>query len=193
MNLVPEIARSTAECPDPQLWQCYDAMSAEVEVLEFLFQLVRTTKPKLIVETGTFLGLAACYMGRALKQNGRGKLITCELDPNLFRQAAQIISLSAARDFVEVRHCSSLEMQVEGQIDILFSDSEPSIRADEIERFWDQIPYYGIIVVHDVNSGDHNELRQRILDFDRKGQLSVVLLPTPRGLAVCQKREGHCQ
>jgi predicted O-methyltransferase YrrM len=189
MKLVPEIAKPTTECPEPQLWKCYDGMSAESEVLEFLFQLVRTTKPKLIVETGTYLGLAACYIGRALKQNGRGKLITCELDDNAFKQASQIIGLSSVHDSIDLRHCSSLDMQVEGPIDILFSDSEPSIRCDEIRRFWDQIPPHGLIVVHDVNSGDHNDLRQRILDFDRHGKLSVVLLPTPRGLAICQKRE----
>jgi predicted O-methyltransferase YrrM len=189
MRLVPEIAQPTAECPNPQLWRCYDAMSAEAEVLEFLFQLVRTVKPGLIVETGTFLGLAACYIGRALKQNGRGRLLTCELDADLFKRAAEVIRHSSAGDVIDMRHCSSLELQVEEQIDILFCDSEPSIRADEIRHFWDRIKPTSLIVVHDVNSGDHNELRQRILDFDNNGDLSVVLLSTPRGLAVCQKRQ----
>lgn len=191
MRLVPETSQPTAECPEPQLWKCYDVMSAEAEVLEFLFQLVRAMKPRLIVETGTFLGLAACYIGRALKQNGRGKLVTCELDPNIFKQAAQVVRLSSVSDVIDMHHCSSLDLQVEGPIDILFSDSEPSIRCDEIRRFWDQIPPAGLIVVHDVNSGDHDDLRQRVLDLDRSGQLSVVLLPTPRGLAVCQKRQGR--
>jgi predicted O-methyltransferase YrrM len=190
MRLVPEIAQPTPECPEPQLWNCYDAMSAEAEVLEFLFQLVRTIKPKLMVETGTFLGLAACYIGRALKQNGRGKLVTCELDAGIFRQASQMIGLSSVSDVIEMHHCSSLDLQVQGQIDILFCDSEPSIRSDEIRHFWDQVPDTGLIIVHDVNSGDHSDLRQRVLDFDRNRQLSVVLLPTPRGLAICQKREG---
>ena len=34
---------------------------------------------------------------------------------------------------------------------------------------------------YDGMSAEANELRQRMLDFDRNGQLSVVLLPTPRG------------
>ena len=32
----------------------YDSMTAEVEVLDFLEQLVNTVKPELIVETGHF-------------------------------------------------------------------------------------------------------------------------------------------
>src|SRR6266850_5150123 len=56
----------TPECPNPENWHAYDDISAEVEVLEFWAQMVRAMKPKLIVETGSYLGLSAAYMGRAL-------------------------------------------------------------------------------------------------------------------------------
>ena len=35
----------------------YDSMSAEVEVLDFLKAIVKTLKPEVVVETGTFSGL----------------------------------------------------------------------------------------------------------------------------------------
>src|SRR5437588_7255509 len=54
----PEYHKATAECPNPERWSMYDSMTAEVEVLEFLRSLVTTTKPKLVVETGTFMGVS---------------------------------------------------------------------------------------------------------------------------------------
>jgi len=185
----PEVSQPTKECPEPQLWQCYDEQTAEFEVLQFLQALVRTVKPKLIVETGSYRGIAACYIGMALKEVGRGRLITCEINHNMhevvMRQCKDVL------DVVECRNCSSLEMKVEGTIDILFADSEPEIRVSEIAHFWDQLTASSLIVVHDVNSGPHLGQRKRVLDLDQKRALSVVLLPTPRGLALCQKAQGR--
>ena len=55
-KLLPEYHRATPECPQPQQWSMIDSMTAEVEVLEFIATLVTTIKPRLVVETGSFLG-----------------------------------------------------------------------------------------------------------------------------------------
>lgn len=191
MPMYIEVSKPTAECPEPQLWKCFDPMSAEVEVLEFVSQLVKTIKPKLIVETGTYRGLAAFYIGRAIKETGRGKLITCELSKELHEKALQLITKSSLSDVVDCRLQSSLEIEVNEPIDLLFVDSEPTIRVQEIRRFWDKLAPNAIILCHDVNTGDHKPLREQILELDTKGEISVVFFPTPRGLAICQKREGR--
>jgi predicted O-methyltransferase YrrM len=162
-------------------------MTAEVEVLDFIGQLVRTVKPRLVVETGSYLGVGACYIGRALKDNGRGHLVTCEILPELHSKAAELIKRAGVSDVVDCRLMSSLELEIKNEIDILFSDSLPEIRVKEIDRFWDRLSPQSLIVVHDVNSGDHHELRERVLRLDVERRLSVVMLPTPRGLAICQK------
>lgn len=190
-GMIAEVSLPTVECPEPQLWRCFDVMSAEVEVLEFMSQLVKTIKPRLIVETGTFRGLAAFYMGRALRENGRGKLITCEVVPELHAKAKALIERGNMADLVDCRLESSLETKVEGAVDLLFTDSEPTLRVKEMERFWEQLAPSSVIVCHDVNSGAHKELRGEVLGLDEARRLSVVLLPTPRGLAICQKREGR--
>ena len=56
--LLPEYHRATPECPHPERWHMYDSMTAEAEVLEFLYTLVTTIKPALVVETGSFLGVS---------------------------------------------------------------------------------------------------------------------------------------
>lgn len=186
---VAEVSQPTAECPEPHLWQMYDAMSAEVEVLDFVYQLVKTIKPKLVIETGSYRGLGACYIGKALKENGRGKLFTCEVVPELFKKTVTLIEKAKLSEWVECRKESSLEMDCGDEvIDLLFADSAIEIRLKEIQRFWDRLDTRSLVVVHDVNSGAHNTLREEILSTDKRRELSVVLLPTPRGLALCQKR-----
>ena len=61
--LQPEYHRATPECPSPQLWSMIDSMTAEVEVLELLATLVTTLKPRLVVETGSFLGVSTEWIG----------------------------------------------------------------------------------------------------------------------------------
>ncbi len=72
----------------------YDSMTAEVEVLEFLRTLVTTIKPKLVVETGTFMGVSTLWIAEALRLNGFGKIVSCEYDPKVFETAKQKIEAS---------------------------------------------------------------------------------------------------
>jgi predicted O-methyltransferase YrrM len=185
-----EYHRATPECPHPERWSMYDSMTAEVEVLEFLRCLVTTIKPELVVETGTFSGISTLWIAEGLKQNGRGKVITCEFDPVVYANAKERIGKSELATWIECRNQSSLETKIDGTIDLLFSDSEQSIRAKEVRRFLPQINPNGLILVHDASS-HQKSVRQAALQLESEGLISVVLLPTPRGLVVAQKREGR--
>ena len=46
------------------------ALTAELEVLDFLKALVTTRKPELVVEAGTFSGLSTLRIEEGLKANG---------------------------------------------------------------------------------------------------------------------------
>jgi predicted O-methyltransferase YrrM len=189
-QLVPEYHRPTPECPHPERWSMYDSMTAEVEVLEFLRTLVTTTKPNLVVETGTFMGVSTLWIAEALRLNGSGKIVSCEYDPKVFQTAREKIDASEFRDLIDLRNQSSLEMNVEGTIDLFFSDSDMPIREQEVRRYLPQISPFGIILMHDASS-HLKQVREAALNLEREGLISVVLLPTPRGLVVAQKREGR--
>ncbi len=188
--IVPEYHRPTPECPHPERWSMYDSMTAEVEVLEFLRTLVTTTKPNLVVETGTFLGVSTLVIAEALRMNGFGRIVSCEYDPKVFAAAKEKIDASELRDLIDLRNESSLEMQVDGTIDLFFSDSDMPIREQEVRRYLPQISPFGLILMHDASS-HLKQVREAALKLEREGLLSVVLLPTPRGLVVAQKREGR--
>jgi predicted O-methyltransferase YrrM len=189
-QLQPEYHRATPECPHPERWSMYDSMTAEVEVLEFLRTVVTTIKPELIVETGTFSGISTLWMAEGLKQNGRGRIITCEFDPVVFAKAKERFDASDLKQWIDLRNQSSLELQVEGQIDLLFSDSDMPIREQEVRYFLPQVNPYGLILMHDASS-HLRVVREAALKLEREGLISAVLLPTPRGLVVAQKRESR--
>jgi len=188
--LVPEYHRPTPECPHPERWSMYDSMTAEVEVLEFLRTLVTTIKPNLVVETGTFMGVSTLWIAEALRLNGFGRIISCEYDAKMFEVAREKIEASEFRDLIDLRNESSLEMQVEGTIDLFFSDSDVPVREQEVRRYLPQISPFGVILMHDASS-HMKDVREAALKLEREGLISVVLLPTPRGLVVAQKREGR--
>ncbi len=168
----------------------YDSMTAEAEVLEFLRTLVTTLKPELIVETGSFLGVSTLWMAEGMRANGFGKIISCEYDPVVFAKAKEKIAASELGEFIELRNESSLEMKVEGTIDILFSDSDMPIRAAEVKRFLPQIRPTGLILMHDASS-HLKVVRDAAFALEAEGLVSCIFLPTPRGLVLAQKRDGR--
>jgi predicted O-methyltransferase YrrM len=183
----PEYHRPTPECPHPERWSMYDSMTAEAEVLEFLRTLVTTIKPKQVVETGTFLGISTLWIAEGLQRNGFGRVVTCEFDPVVFAKAKERVERSGLRQWIECRNESSLDLQVEGTIDLLFSDSDMDLREREVRRFLPQIDPHGLIVMHDASS--HLKIvREAAQRLEKEGLISAVFFPTPRGLVLAQKR-----
>lgn len=188
--LLPEYHRATPECPHPERWHMFDSMTAEAEVLEFLRTLITTVKPELVVETGSFLGVSTLWIAEGLKANGFGRIVSCEFDPLVFAKAKEKIEASGLSEWIELRNESSLEMQVNGTIDLLFSDSDMPIREAEVKLFLPQIRSTGLILMHDASS--HLKIvRDAAFKMESEGLLSCIFLPTPRGLVVAQKRSGR--
>ena len=188
--LQPEYHKPTAECPHPERWHMYDSMTAEVEVLDFLKSLVTTIKPELVVETGTFSGLSTLRIAEGLKTNGVGRVITCEYDAKVFAAAKERFASSGLAQWIDARNESSLKMKVDGRIDLLFCDSDAPVREQEVRHFLPQVNPYGLILMHDASSS-MKTVREAALRLEQEGLLSVLLLSTPRGLVMAQKREGR--
>lgn len=189
-TLQPEYHRATPECPNPKRWSMFDSMTAEIEVLDFLRTLVMTAKPELIVETGSFSGVSTIWFAEGLKINGFGKIISCEYDPKVYEVARDRVDRSAVADYIDLRNESSLDMKVDGAIDIFFSDSDIAIREQEVRRYLPQIKPSGLILIHDASS-HLRVVREAALRMEQEGLISVVLLPTPRGLVLAQKKAGR--
>jgi predicted O-methyltransferase YrrM len=185
-----EYTSATRECPNPGQWKMVDSQTTELEVLDFLKELVTTIKPSLIVETGTFLGYGTLKLAEGAKANGFGRVVTIEFDPVIYAKARERIEAAGLSDWVECRNESSLETRVDGTIDFYFSDSALAIREQEIRRLLPQIAPNGVIAIHDASS-QFEVVRAAALRMEQEGLLSLVLLSTPRGLVLAQKRAGR--
>ncbi len=188
--LQPEYTEPSEECPEPRLWSMYDPMTAEKEVLDLLYAVVRALKPRLVVETGTFSGVSSTYIARAMKENGRGRLITCETDPVVYENACGRFRAEGLSSIIDCRLGSSLQLQIDDEIDLLYSDSDLKVREDEVRRFIRNVNPFGLILMHDAGSR-FKIVRDAALKMESEGLISVVLLSTPRGLVVAQKHQGR--
>jgi predicted O-methyltransferase YrrM len=184
----PEYHRATPECPEPDRWRMLDTMTAEVEVLELLRSLVVAVKPRLVVETGTFLGISTLYMAEGLRENGFGRIVTCDPDPEVFARASEKMNGSGLGAWIDHRCQPSLEIEVPGTIDLLFCDSLPELREPEVRHFLPRVNPNGLILMHDASS-HLRTVREAALRMEKEGLISVLLLPTPRGLVIAQKRD----
>jgi predicted O-methyltransferase YrrM len=142
------------------------------------------------VETGSFLGVSTLWIAEGLRANGFGKVISCEYDAKVFAAAKEKIAGNELAPFIELRNESSLEMTVEGTIDLFFSDSDMPIRELEVRRFLPQIRPTGLVLLHDASS-HLKTVRDAAFKLEADGLLSCVFLPTPRGLVLAQRREGR--
>lgn len=176
----------TALCPHPEHWTSTDGDSTEVEVSALVGGLVRGLQPDYCVETGAAWGQTSEAIGRALSENGHGRLVTIEVDPvRAGATALRCVGLPVA-----VFHGHSMGWTPEGIIDFAFFDSfyelrvpefqamRPFMRRGTIVAFHDSAPEHGS---HRIPSG--RDLRCEI-DAELGEALRFIHLPTPRGITI---------
>lgn len=67
----------------------WGAGAATIEEAQFLHALVLVLKPMHCLETGTETGWTAAHIAAALERNGKGHLVTLEIDPKRAEEARQ--------------------------------------------------------------------------------------------------------
>jgi len=166
-----------------RLWSMYDGNTAEAEVLDLMFALTRLVKPTHVIETGTWLGLMSCAIGRGLVANGFGDLTTLELDPAVHQAACATIEEHGLSAVVDARCISSLEFMPDRVYDMAVFDSETNLRLDEFRRFRPALKDGALVVFHDT-APHHQWVIAGIVRLLQEGAIHGVNFPTPRGVFV---------
>ena len=153
------------------LWSSTDEWAAEIEVGDFLYGLVRLTKPILVLETGCYNGDSSYRIAEALKENGVGTLNTCDTDRTKVDETKKRVNGLEVR----VHHCSGYDLaRTIAKVNIAFLDSSGD-RTEEALALNMTSP--GWVVLDDAKRDTYRQIETKL------GWRSIYFT-TPRGLAL---------
>lgn len=185
-----EFTRPRPDCPHPEYWHAPDAYATEAEVTDLVAAMVVALQPEFVVETGTHTGTTALAIGRALARNGHGRLVTIEREPLKAIQVGEFIARESVDTAagpvplpVTVVAGDSLAYVPDQPIDFAFMDSAIDARVPEYRRFLPHLSPRAVVMFHDT--GPHHALAPQL---DQVGDLDLIYLPTPRGVAIGRPR-----
>jgi caffeoyl-CoA O-methyltransferase len=138
--------------------------------------LAFTTRPRLIVEIGTYSGYSALAMAPALADGGR--LITCEVSDEHADFAQGYFDRSEHGARIELRRGPALESlaAIEGPIDFVFIDADKDGYVDYYEAVVPKLAPTGLIAADNTLRGG-----------------SVITEPESEGARVMQRFNSHVQ
>ncbi len=122
---------------------------------ERLAELVRASRPKLVVECGTAIGYSGLWIARELKNLGSGKLITIEIDERSAKEARGYFRDAGVADIIEVKVGDARKIckDIEGPIDFLFLDCGFSNYLPCFEAARDQLADGATVVADNAGIG----------------------------------------
>jgi len=138
------IAAETREKLDsPQM------LTGEIEG-RFLEFLVFLAQPHLVLEIGTYSGYSALSMAAALPP--RGRIVSCELDPERVAFARHHIEAAGFGDRIDVREGPALATiaRLDGPLDLVFIDADKTGYRDYYEAVLPKLSERGLIIVDNV-------------------------------------------
>jgi caffeoyl-CoA O-methyltransferase len=136
-----ELARETRETlPFPEM------LTGAVEG-RLLEMLVWVSRPRRVLELGTYSGYSALSMAAALPEGGR--IVTCEVDAGHAAFAQRHVDASPYADRIEIRVGRALEVlaELEGEFDLVFIDADKDSYRDYYEAVLPMLSPRGLIVV----------------------------------------------
>jgi predicted O-methyltransferase YrrM len=174
-----------------------------------LHGLARAIAPDICVEIGSARGLSACYVGLALKQNGRGRLYAIDphtattwndgASPDTLRVMQRNLRIFGVQEFVTIvrEHSQDAAAGWTRPIDLLFIDGDHSY--DGVRRDWElfspHVRPMGVVVLHDTLwalAGEESAWRRddmgvpRFVDELRREGYPVVTLDRHHGISLIQ-------
>lgn len=138
--LFEELARETREKMEYWMMQ---VGPVEGTLLKLLVQI---SGARRVLEIGMFTGYSALMMASGLPEGGR--LVTCDIDPEIARFARGYFDRSPAGAKIEIRVGPALETlaSLEGPFDMVFIDADKSNYSNYYERCIELLRPGGLLV-----------------------------------------------
>jgi predicted O-methyltransferase YrrM len=130
-----------------------------------LYSLARSTKAKTVVEFGTSFGISTIFLASAIRDNGTGKIITTEFEPEKAEQAKRNLAAAGLQQWVEFRVGDALETLSDPprDIDLIFLDGAKGLYFSVLKLLEPQLRSGGIVA---SDNTDHDGMAA-FLDYIR--------------------------
>ena len=159
------------------------------DVGRLLYMLVRASRPKIAVEFGTSFGISTIHIAAALRDNGEGRLIATELNPNKALRAVEHIRQAGLSDLVEVRQGDAFDtLSGVTKIDFLLLDAWKGLYLPMLKKLEGSLSSGCLIVADDLKL--FPEMLQPFVDYvrDSKNGYTSSELPIDDGLELTLRR-----
>lgn len=127
-------------------------VSRETGVL--LYQLVRATGARNVVEFGTSFGLSTLHLAAALRDNGGGQVITSEFEPGKAARAQAHLEQTGLADLVTIRIGDALETlarDIPAPVDLVLLDGAKALYGDILALLEPRLRPGALIVADNVD------------------------------------------
>ncbi|MCB0734113.1 MAG: O-methyltransferase [Flavobacteriales bacterium] len=161
----------------------------------------KMTRPKTIVEVGTYTGYSALCLAEGLQPGGR--LITMDINEELETRIRRYFDESPYAGQMELIIGNALEILpgIEGEIDLAFIDADKETYAAYYDIIMDKMPSGGIIIadnvlwsgkVLDAGEIERDEETRALYEFSKKvhndDRVENILMPVRDGLMIARKK-----
>ena len=126
------------------------------ETGRLLYMLACSCNARTIVEFGTSFGISTLHLAAALRDNGGGRVITCEFEPSKVARARDNLMAGGLIDLVEIREGDALQtlsVDLPETIDLLLLDGAKALYPDILDLVESRLRPGAFIV---ADNADHS-------------------------------------
>jgi predicted O-methyltransferase YrrM len=155
---------------------------------EFVYALCRAMGARHILEAGTAFGVSTLYLAAALRDNGGGRVTTCDFEESKAAVARSHFTEAGLADLVEVRvgDIRSEFRHIDGPVDLLLLDIWAPVAADVVALVGPRLRTGGVVIADNTNRRDRYAGLLAILEDPANG-FTTQTLPFPGGLELAVK------
>lgn len=141
----------------------------------FLYNIVRATNAKNIVEFGTSFGVGTIYLASGAKDNG-GQVYTSEIEPHKCQVATVNIAKAGLADYVSVLEGDALKtlQNVPDGIDLLFLDGWKDLYNDVLDLLLPKLKIGATVIGDNITLAEAKEFFERVSADDSGFITSIV-------------------
>jgi predicted O-methyltransferase YrrM len=143
-------------------------MPVTPEAGRLLYALARATRPTTVVEFGMSFGISAIHLAAAVRDNGRGRVVTTELSPTKIAAARKTFAETSLDDVITILEGDALTTLegVDGPVDFILLDGWKDLYLPVIKLLEPRLSTGALVVADNTSAADTQPYLDRVRNPD---------------------------